>query len=75
MERTSLSTARRVARPHFEGTREFLTIQKGRMKVISGDETVDLNKGDSASYRADVEHRIENTGRGEAVAFLVVSYE
>ncbi len=69
------SGARLKSAPHFEGTREFLTIQKGRMKVISGDETVDLNKGDSASYRADVEHRIENTGRGEAVAFLVVSYE
>ena len=60
---------------HFEGTREFLTLQKGRLTVASGEEIVDLNRGDSASYRADIEHCIENTGRGDAVAFLVVSYE
>ena len=60
---------------HFEGTREFLTVQKGTLRVTSGEETVDVEKGDSASYRADTEHCIENTGRSAAQAFLVVSYE
>lgn len=59
---------------HFEGTREFLTVQKGSVQVTSGDESSDLSKGDSASYRADVPHCISNTGRGESVLFLVVIY-
>lgn len=66
--------SRLASAPHFEGTREFLTVQKGHMRVTSGDESVDLSKGDSASYRADVDHCIENVGRSEAVAFLVVIY-
>lgn len=60
---------------HFEGTREFLTVQKGSLTVTSGDECIDMEKGDSASYRADIKHCIENTGRGAALAFLVVIYE
>ena len=60
--------------PHFEGTREFLTIQKGRVRVTSAEESTELGRGDSANYRADVPHAIENIGRGDAVMFLVVIY-
>ena len=60
--------------PHIQGTREFLTIQKGRVRVISGDQSVELAAGDSARYLADVDHSIENIGRGEAVGFLVAVY-
>jgi transcriptional regulator with XRE-family HTH domain len=60
---------------HFEGTREFLTVQKGRMSVTSDGETIELNKGDSASYRADVAHEIRNLSRSEALVFLVVIYQ
>lgn len=60
---------------HFEGTREFLTVQKGRVTVVSDTETTDLNKGDSASYRADVSHEITNSARSEALVFLVVIYQ
>lgn len=59
---------------HFEGTREFLTIEKGSVRVISGQESSQLSKGDSAHYPADIPHRIENAGRGEAIAFLVDIY-
>ena len=59
---------------HFEGTREFLTVQKGQIRVESGDESDVLNPGDSASYKADVPHAIVNAGRGEAVIFLVDIY-
>ncbi len=59
---------------HFEGTREFLTIEKGAARVRSGEGTVDLQAGDSASYAADIPHEIENIGRGDAVAFLVDIY-
>jgi transcriptional regulator with XRE-family HTH domain len=60
--------------PHFEGTREFLTVEKGQVRVESDAETETLNPGDSASYRADVPHAIVNVGRGEAVIFLVDIY-
>ena len=60
--------------PHFEGTREFLTVEKGAVRLTSGSETTDLSRGDSAQYPADVPHRIENIGRGDAVAFLVDIY-
>ena len=60
--------------PHFEGTREFLTVQKGRIRVESAGDVEELIPGDSASYRADVAHAITNSGRGDAVVFLIVIY-
>jgi transcriptional regulator with XRE-family HTH domain len=60
--------------PHFTGTREFLTVQKGVIQVDSGSDTETLNAGDSASYRADLPHAIVNCGRSEAVVFLVDIY-
>jgi len=59
---------------HFEGTREFLTVQKGQVRVESAGDDETLNPGDSASYRADVPHAIINVGKGEAVVFLVDIY-
>lgn len=60
--------------PHFEGTREFLTVQKGRIRVESGGGVEELNTGDSASYRADVPHAIINAGRSDATVYLIVIY-
>jgi len=60
--------------PHFEGTREFLTVQKGVVDLESGEDRETLHPGDSASYRADVAHSIINCGKGEAVVFLVDIY-
>ncbi len=60
---------------HFEGTREFLTVQKGKVGVTSEAELIELNKGDSASYRADVPHEIRNLAKSEALVFLVVIYQ
>ena len=59
---------------HFEGTREFLTIEQGQVRVESGDENDVLDQGDSANYRADIPHAIVNTGRSIATLFLVVIY-
>ena len=59
---------------HFEGTREFLAVQKGQVRVESAGDMETLSPGDSASYRADVPHAIVNTGKGDAVIFLVDIY-
>ncbi|QFT85727.1 anaerobic benzoate catabolism transcriptional regulator [Halomonas sp. THAF12] len=61
--------------PHFEGTRELLTITRGRARVIAGDNECQLGVGDSAHYHADQEHTIENDSEEELLAFLVVTYE
>lgn len=60
--------------PHFEGTREFVTVESGEVRLESGETTAELSRGDSASYRADLAHSMINTGSAEAVVFLVVIY-
>ena len=62
------------SQPHFEGTREFLTVEEGSVRIESDQNQEDLGKGDSGTYRADVPHAIVNTGKGDAVVFLVVIY-
>lgn len=59
---------------HFEGTREFLAVQKGKVRVESGTDSEELDRGDSVNYRADIQHAIVNIGKGEAVVFLVDIY-
>jgi transcriptional regulator with XRE-family HTH domain len=59
---------------HFKGTREFITLQKGKIKIESGKDNEELHKGDSANYRADQPHAISNAGKGDAVVLLVVVY-
>jgi transcriptional regulator with XRE-family HTH domain len=60
--------------PHFQGTREFVTVAHGHVRVESAGDGDALSPGDSASYRADVPHAIVNTGTDEAVLYLVVIY-
>ena len=62
------------SQPHFEGTREFLTVEEGSVRIESDQDTDELTKGDSGTYRADVAHAIVNTGKAEALVFLVVIY-
>jgi transcriptional regulator with XRE-family HTH domain len=60
--------------PHYEGTREFLTVQKGEVRVESSGDAELLHPGDSANYRADRPHAIINASPSEAVVLLVVIY-
>jgi transcriptional regulator with XRE-family HTH domain len=62
------------SQPHFEGTREFLTVAEGRVRVEALPGVQELVAGDSATYTADVAHAILNTGTEPARVFLVVSY-
>ena len=60
--------------PHFDGTRELLTIAAGIAQLRAGETTRELHTGDSAHYRADVTHSIINTGTEPLQAYLVVTY-
>lgn len=62
------------SQPHFEGTREFLTVEEGSVRIESDLDTEELSKGDSGTYRVDVPHAIVNTGKDDALVFLVVIY-
>ncbi len=59
---------------HFEGTREFLTVAKGSVELVSGEERNELAQQDSAHFPADVPHEINNRAEGESMIFLVVIY-
>jgi transcriptional regulator with XRE-family HTH domain len=57
--------------PHFEGTRELVYVDRGRVIVESGEESSRLRAGDSILYAADVPHAIVNAGRSAARVFLI----
>jgi transcriptional regulator with XRE-family HTH domain len=59
---------------HFTGTREFLAVESGRVRIESGEDSEELGRGDSVTYRADVNHAIVNLGDRDAVVFLVDIY-
>ncbi len=59
--------------PHFEGTKELLTITSGDALVFSGTNSRQLKTGDSAHYRGDLEHAIQNNGKEELLCYLVVT--
>jgi transcriptional regulator with XRE-family HTH domain len=67
------SGASLTSAPHYEGTRELLTIASGKARVVSGDSEQSLAAGDSAHYRGDLNHSIENSGSGELLGYLVVT--
>lgn len=60
--------------PHFPGAEEFFTVISGKFKVCSGVHSIVLQEGDTARYKADREHIIENISESSAEAFLAVHF-
>ena len=60
--------------PHFMGTKELFTVAKGEVLVVSESDEKKLTTKDSAHYRADVNHSLNNIGISEAVGYMVVTY-
>jgi transcriptional regulator with XRE-family HTH domain len=61
--------------PHIKGTFEFATVIKGSVEVSSGSIVKTIGRGDTAKYRADIDHVIKNTAKGETEIYLVVDFE
>ncbi len=59
--------------PHYEGTKELLTVSEGQASVVSGDSVSQLQSGDTAHYRADLSHVIKNVGADTLMCYLVVT--
>ncbi|MFT6387609.1 MAG: transcriptional regulator with XRE-family HTH domain [Cellvibrionaceae bacterium] len=60
---------------HFDGAKELFTVTQGSAKIESSNSNCLLSNGDSAHYRADLEHAIINNGDEELVGYLVVTYQ
>jgi len=60
---------------HHQGTKELITILKGEANIIAGDTNSILQQGDSAHYRADLEHAIVNNTNAPLLCHLVVTYK
>lgn len=66
---------RLTSAPHAAGTYEHLTAQTDGLRVKTALGEQGLAEGETARYRADVEHEIANEGFGPARALMVVVYE
>lgn len=61
-----------VGVPHRTGTREYLTCERGTLKLGVQGETWNLKEGDVVVFRGDQKHSYHNPGRGTAVGYSVV---
>ena len=58
--------------PHMAGTREYLTCESGRIRLVAGGEQFDLAPGDVVVFRGDQRHSYKNDGARKAVGYSVV---
>jgi transcriptional regulator with XRE-family HTH domain len=64
--------ARMTGVPHTPGTREYLTCERGELRLAVAGETWTLAPGDVVSFRGDQRHSYANPGRELAVGYSVV---
>lgn len=62
------------SKPHYPKAEEFITVITGKLRVCAGNYTSILNEGDTARYRADCDHSIENLSDSKSKAYLVVLF-
>lgn len=58
--------------PHQPGSVEHLQVLKGQLKVTCGDEEKTIKQGEILRYRGDQPHIIENIGKEDAHATMVL---
>ena len=59
--------------PHPPGTVEHLYLVTGEIEVTTGGESKPLRAGEAMRFRADVPHKIVNTGNGEVHAIMMLA--
>jgi transcriptional regulator with XRE-family HTH domain len=64
--------ARMVGVPHTPGTREYLTVELGRIVLVAAAEKWELEPGDVVAFRGDQRHSYSNPARTPAVGYSVV---
>ncbi len=58
--------------PHPPGTVEHLYLLKGEVEITVGEEVKVAKAGEAIRYRADLPHKIRNTGDGDAHANMIL---
>lgn len=58
--------------PHTPGTREYLTCERGKVRLVVAGERYDLAEGDVIVFRGDQKHSYHNPGGRNAVAYSVI---
>lgn len=60
--------------PHTAGTREFLTCERGSIKLVASGESYQLGPGDVVAFHGDQKHSYINLAPGESVAYSVIAF-
>ncbi len=60
--------------PHTQGTREYLTCERGSLDLAVGGECFTLKPGDVVVFHGDQPHSYRNGGRSAAIAYSVVAF-
>ncbi|MBB6283440.1 helix-turn-helix domain-containing protein [Geobacillus subterraneus] len=58
--------------PHPKGTKEYIAVAAGTLRIVLGDHHYDLREGDSLYYDAACEHQLINTGQEECRYYLII---
>jgi len=73
LDRMELPTgAHLVGIPHRVGTREYLTCERGALKLSVQGESWNLKEGDVVVFRGDQKHSYYNPGKGLSVGYSIV---
>lgn len=62
------------AQPHMRGAEEYITVFSGRVEITAGEERVQLSKGDSMRFGAEVPHGYRNIGEETAELSMLIYY-
>lgn len=62
------------AKPHMPGTEEYITVFSGSVEITAGEESFDLEEGDSIHFLADKEHSYRNTGKKTVWLSMILYY-
>jgi len=57
--------------PHAKGTKEYLILHQGEIKLVLPDVTTTIYAGDCIVYRGDVEHEVVNCGDVDALVYII----
>ena len=63
-----------VGVPHTDGTREYLTCERGTVELTVAGSTWRLEPGDVVAFRGNQKHQYFNPGDGEAIAYSVLAF-
>ncbi|GFI61348.1 HTH-type transcriptional regulator SutR [Clostridiales bacterium] len=62
------------AQPHLKGAVEYITVFAGQIEITVAGEPLQLSKGDSIRFSADVPHEYQNTGTEIVELSMLIYY-